>query len=338
MLARLPGDFHEETDVQAIVIDEHGGPEVLSYRDHPVPEPGEGEVLVEIAAAGLNFIDVYHRTGLYPTNLPLVPGSEGAGTVTAVGPSVDWPAVGDRVAFSKVLAGSYAEHAVVPAGALVAVPEDLALDVAAAAMLQGLTAHYLVKSTFELSAGDVCLVHAGAGGVGLLLTQIAKLIGATVITTVGTDAKGELSTDAGADHVINYTREEFGAAVETIVGTNAVDVVYDGVGKTTFERGLDLLRPRGMMVSFGNAAGPPDPISPLVLSQKGSLYVTRPSLPHYVQTREELVGRADELLGWISRGEVRVHIGARFPMEEAAAAHRALEGRTTTGKVVLIPG
>jgi NADPH2:quinone reductase len=323
--------------VRAIVIDEHGGPEVLSYREHPQPEPGEGEVLVDVAAAGLNFIDVYHRTGLYPVELPIVPGSEGAGTVAAVGPGVDWPAVGDRVAFSKVLAGSYAEQAVVPAAALVPVPDGLDLEIAAAVMLQGLTAQYLATSTFALKPGDVCLIHAGAGGVGLLLTQIAKLIGATVITTAGTDAKAELSSDAGADHVINYTREEFGAAVEAFAGPHALDVVYDGVGRMTFERGLDLLRPRGMMVSFGNASGPPDPISPLVLSQKGSLYVTRPSLPHYVQTRDELVHRADDLLGWIERGEVRVHIGARYPLQEAADAHRALEGRATTGKVILVP-
>ncbi len=323
--------------MHAVVVEEYGGPEVLLYDDYPEPEPGPGEVLVRIAAAGVNFIDVYHRIGLYPTPLPFVPGSEGAGTVVAAGAGVQWPEVGDRIAFAQVLCGSYAELAAVRAAEAVAVPDGVDLETAAAAMLQGLTAQYLSASTFPLDSGDTCLIHAGAGGVGLLLTQMAKLRGAIVITTVGTDAKAELSQAAGADHVINYSKQEFGEAVEALIGPNALDVVYDGVGAATFARGLDLLRPRGMMVSFGNASGPPSEISPLVLAAKGSLFLTRPSLPHYVATREELVARASDLFGWIDTGDVAVRIGARYPLAEAAEAHRALEGRETTGKVLLIP-
>ncbi len=323
--------------MRAVVIDKHGGPEVLDYRDHPDPSPGPGEAVVAVTAAGLNFIDVYHRTGLYPVELPLVPGSEGAGIVVAVGDEVAWPAAGDRVAFSQVLSGSYAELAKVRASELVAVPDGVELETAAAAMLQGLTAHYLTTSTFPLSEGDSCLIHAGAGGVGLLLTQMAKMKNATVITTVGSDEKAELSKAAGADHVINYAQSDFAEAVESLVGSNTLSVVYDGVGRTTFERGLDLLRPRGMMVTFGNASGPPPEISPLILAAKGSLFLTRPSLPHYVATREELEWRATELFDWILSGEVQVRIGATFTIDQAADAHNALEGRATTGKVILVP-
>lgn len=323
--------------MRAVVIDEHGGPEVLEYRDHPDPVAAPGEVLVAIEAAGVNFIDIYQRTGLYPTELPLVLGNEGAGTVTAVGPDVATFAPGDRVAFSQVLSGAYADLAAVRAEELVAVPAGVGLDTAAAAMLQGMTAHYLCTSTFPLSAHDTCIIHAGAGGVGLLLTQMAKRIGATVITTVGSDEKAELSAAAGADHVIKYREVEFGAAVEDIVGPNAIDVVYDGVGRSTFARGLDLLRPRGMMVSFGNASGPPEDFSPLMLSAKGSLYVTRPSLPHYLADRAELEWRAGEVLDLIASETLDVRIGARFTMDAAADAHRALEGRATTGKVILTP-
>lgn len=322
--------------MRAVVVSDHGGPEVLEYRELPDPEPGPGEVLVAVAAAGLNFIDIYHRTGLYPVNLPMVLGSEGAGTVRALGADVAGVAVGDRVASSQVLSGTYADLAVIRADQLIAVPDAVDLEIAAAAMLQGTTAHYLATSTFPLSDGDTCLIHAGAGGVGLLLTQIAKRSGATVITTVGTDDKVDLSRAAGADHVINYTDEEFGAAAERAVGVRAIDVIYDGVGRTTLERGFDLLRPRGMMVSFGNASGPPEPINPLVLSAKGSLYVTRPSLPDYLANREELEWRAGDVLDWIAAGELNVRIGGRFPMDVAADAHRALEGRATTGKVVLV--
>ncbi|MDH3498945.1 MAG: quinone oxidoreductase [Acidimicrobiia bacterium] len=322
--------------MRAVVIDEHGGPEVLHYREHPEPVPGPGEALVAVTAAGLNFIDTYHRTGLYPVQLPLVLGNEGAGTVVAAAEDVESVATGDRVAFSQVLSGSYADLAAVRAAELVRVPDGVDLEVAAAAMLQGMTAHYLCTSTFPLDEGDVCLIHAGAGGVGLLLTQMAKLRGATVIATAGSDEKVALSRRAGADHVINYDDVDFGDAVEEIAGPKAVDVVYDGVGRTTVERGLDLLRPRGMMVSFGNASGPPAPIDPLVLASKGSLFLTRPSLPHYLATREELEWRAGDLLGWIEQGAVEVRIGARFALSDAADAHRALEGRATTGKVILI--
>ena len=321
--------------MKAVVVAEHGGPEVLHYEDHIDPTPKADEVVVRIEAAGVNFIDTYHRTGLYPVELPLVLGSEGAGTVVAVGAQVESVAEGDRVAFSQILCGSYADLAAVRADEVVTVPSDVSLETAAAAMLQGLTAHYLSTSTFPVSADDVCLIHAGAGGVGLLLTQMAKRRGAMVITTVGTDDKAALSRRAGADHVINYADSDFGDEVESIVGPKSLDVVYDGVGRTTFERGLDLLRPRGMMVSFGNASGPPADFSPLILSAKGSLFVTRPSLPHYVATRAELAARAHDLFDWISSGDVDVLIGARFSMDAAADAHWALEGRRSTGKVIL---
>lgn len=320
--------------MKAIRITTHGGPEVLEYQDVPDPQPNAGEVVVDIAAAGVNFIDTYHRSGLYPVDLPFTIGVEGAGTVAAVGDGVDTVAVGDRVA-SVQLRGSYAEAAVADAATVVPVPDDVGLDVAAAVLLQGMTAHYLVADTFDLGEGDLCVVHAGAGGVGLLLTQMAKLRGATVVTTVGAPEKMALSERAGSDLVINYREQDFAQVVEDRFGERAVDVVYDGVGKATFIDGLRLLRPRGVMATFGNASGPADPISPLAMGP--SVYVTRPSLFHYIATRDELVGRTDDLYRWIGEDRLDVRIGHRYPLAESADAHRALEGRATTGKVLIEP-
>jgi NADPH2:quinone reductase len=322
--------------VQAIRVTTTGGPEVLQVADVPDPIAGTGEVLVDVAAAGVNFIDTYQRSGLYPSSLPMTLGMEGAGTITAVGPRVADFQVGDRVAWCDVL-GSYAQRAALPAARLVLVPHDVDLVDAAAVMLQGLTAHYLTRDTFGLQAGQRCLIQAGAGGVGQLLIQLAKTLGAEVFTTVGDHAKAELATQAGADHVIEYRETDFGDAVEQIAGPKALDVVYDGVGRSTFERGLELLRPRGMMVTFGNASGPVDPIAPLRLSQLGSLFLTRPMLAHYVADQKELRARAADVLDWVATGDLRVRIGERFPLAEAAEAHRRLEGRATSGKVLLIP-
>lgn len=324
------------TTMKAIVVREAGGPERLETGDVAEPEPGPNDLKVAVEAAGLNFIDVYHRNGLYPMEYPITPGVEGAGTVTEVGRDVTGFGAGDRVGWVGTI-GSYAQHQVIAADKAIPIPEGVETRVAAALLLQGITAHYLATDTFPLSSGDTCLVHAGAGGVGLLLTQIAAMKGARVITTVGTEEKADLSRSAGADHVIRYTEADFGDEVERLVGPNALDVVYDGVGAATFERSLDLLRPRGMMVAFGNASGPPPEISPLVLLRKGSLFLTRPTVAHYVQTREELIARADELFQWLLDGRLDVRIGRAYPLEQAADAHRALEGRLTTGKVLLIP-
>ena len=322
--------------MKAIVIEGTGGPEVLEWRDIEEPTPGPGQVVVEVAAAGLNFIDTYHRGGLYPMKFPLIPGVEGAGTISEVGSGVDDLAVGDRVAWT-MQNGSYAERVALPAAALVPVPDGVSLEVAAAVMLQGTTAHYLVTDTFPLSEGDRCLIHAGAGGVGLLLIQLAKMKGAEVFTTVGSEDKAELARGAGADHVILYREVDFGDAVEAVAGPRALDVVYDGVGQAVFDRSLELLRPRGMMVQFGNASGAVEPVAPLRLSRGGSLFLTRPTLGNYIATREELLGRTDDLFAWIEAGKLDVRIGATFRMADAAAAHRALESRQTTGKVLLTP-
>lgn len=322
--------------MKAIVINETGGADVLHYEDHPDPSPAAGEVVVDVAAAGVNFIDTYHRSGLYPMDFPLVPGVEGAGTVVEIGDGVGDFHTGDRVAWCLGI-GSYAEEVAVATARAVRVPDDIELEIAAAVLLQGLTAHYLATDTFPLATGDKCLIHAGAGGVGLLLTQIAVMRGAHVITTVGSRDKAELSRRAGAEEVIVYTDTDFREAVESLLGPRALDVVYDGVGKATFDDGIDLLRPRGMMVTFGNASGPVPGVSPLLLSQKGSLFLTRPTLGDYVQTREELDSRARDLFAWIGSGDLDVHVGKRYPLAEAADAHRALEGRKTTGKVLLIP-
>ena len=323
-------------DVWGIQIDRQGGPDELIWRELPDPNPGKGEVVVELAAAGLNYIDVYHRSGLYPVVLPYVPGLEGAGSVIAVGEGVVWPAVGDRVGWANA-AGSYAEQMVVPADKCVSVPETVPFEVAAAVLLQGMTAHFLTHDTFPLDETHRCLIHAGAGGVGLLLVQIAKLLGAEVFTTVGSPDKAELATAAGADHVILYRDVDFAEQIVELAGSRPLDVVYDGVGRETFSRGLGLLRLRGTMVSFGNASGPVEPLSPLELSANGSLFLTRPTLFHHTITQAETQRRADDLFRWIEAGRLDVRIGAKYDLQDAADAHRALEGRETTGKVLLIP-
>lgn len=312
-----------------------GGPEVLTFDELDDPTPDSGQVVVDLAACGVNFIDTYHRSGLYPMPLPAGLGMEGAGTVSAVGRDVEHLVVGDRVAWAMA-PNSYATKTAISAAIAVKVPDAVDLELGAAVMLQGLTAHYLITDTWPLANGERCLIHAGAGGVGLLAIQMAKLKGAEVFTTVSTAAKAELAAGAGADHVINYAETNFADAIEAIAGPRPLDVVYDGVGNTTFHDGLRLLRPRGLMATFGNASGPVDPISPLILSN-GSLFLTRPTLGSYAQTRDELVGRTDELFAWMAAGQLDVRIGDRLPLAEAAEAHRRLEGRRTTGKVVLIP-
>ena len=320
--------------MRAIAISAHGGPEVLQLQDLPEPEAGPSDVVVEVAAAGLNYIDTYQRSGLYPMKLPYVPGLEGAGRVTAVGAQVSGIGIGDRVAWAGA-PGAYATLAKVPAAMAVQVPDMVGLDVAAAVMLQGLTAHFLATDCYSLQPGDRCLVHAGAGGVGLLLIQIAKRRGAEVFTTVGSADKAELTRAAGADHTILYRDTDFVAAVEAIAGQKPLAVVYDGVGKETFEPSLNLLRRRGLMATFGNASGPVDPVLPLRLSQGGSLYLTRPTMGDYTATREELEARCNDLFAWISDGTLDVRIGHRFPLEEAADAHRLIESRNSTGKILL---
>jgi len=322
--------------MKAIQVGALGGPENLVLADLPDPEPGRGDLLVDVEAAGVNYVDIYHRTGLYDLTLPFTPGMEGAGTVAGVGPGVDDFGVGDRVGWTDVR-GSYAERHRVPADRAVPVPDGIDLTTVAAVLLQGLTAHYLATDTFPLESGHRCLIHAGAGGVGLLLTQVAKLRGAEVFTTVGTSAKAELSRAAGSDHVIVYTETDFRGAIEEVAGPKSLDVVYDGVGADTFMKGLDLLRPRGMMVTFGNASGPVPEISPLVLSQKGSLFLTRPTMAHYLQTREELLSRSQDIFSWLESGRLEVRIDHQYPLAEASAAHTALEARETTGKVLLRP-
>lgn len=322
--------------MKAIVVSAPGGPDQLALTDVPDPLPGNDEILVSVIAAGLNFIDTYHRSGLYPMEMPFTPGLEGAGTVLAVGPGVTQYQPGDSVCWTWAI-GSYAEKVVIPADQAIPLPEDVAPTVAAALLLQGITAHYLATDTFPLKEDDRCLIHAGAGGVGLLLTQIAKMAGAEVFTTVGSKEKAELSTGAGADHVILYNETDFKEEVEEIAGPGAIDVVYDGVGAATFLKGLDLLRARGMLVTFGNASGPPPEISPLILAGKGSLFLTRPTMAHYTATRQELLSRTTDLFDWVSEGRLDVRIGAEFALADAADAHRALEGRSTTGKVLIRP-
>jgi NADPH2:quinone reductase len=322
--------------MKAIQICETGGPEVLKLAELPIPQPGPGQVLIRVEATGVNFIEVYFRKGVYKASLPLTPGSEAAGTVEELGPGVTGFAAGDAVASVAVL-GSYAEYALVPAAQLVKVPEGLSMEKAAAAMLQGMTAHYLAYSTFPLKAGDTALVHAGAGGVGLLLTQMAAKIGARVITTVSTKAKAELSLEAGASDVILYTEQDFEAAVKQLTGGKGVDVVYDSVGKTTFDQSLNCLRPRGMLVLFGASSGPVPPFDLIQLSGKGSLFVTRPTLWHHVATRAELEWRSGEVLGWAANGELKLRTEHVYPLDEAAKAQTDLESRATTGKILLEP-
>lgn len=322
------------TAMQAIRIHSHGDPAALIGERVPIPVPGPGDALVHVEFAGVNFIDVYKRTGLYKVPLPTALGEEGAGTVESVGDGVTNIHPGDRVAWASVL-GSYAEYAIVPAKRLVPVPGKVETRIAAAVMLQGMTAHYLATSTWPLKQGDSCLVHAAAGGVGLLLVQIAKRRGAFVIGTAGSDEKAELARQAGADEVIIYTRRDFVAEVKRMMGGRGVQVIYDSVGRTTFLPGFDVLAQRGMMVLFGQSSGPVAPLDPQLLNQKGSVFLTRPTLAHYAAAREELLWRSGELFDWIQRGELSVRVGAEFPLSEAAEAHRALEGRRTTGKVLL---
>ena len=322
--------------MHAIQISEIGGPEVLEWTEVPSPLPGPGEVVVRQAAAGLNYVDTYFRSGLYPVDLPFVPGQEGAGTVELLGAGVKAWRVGDRVAWADV-GSSYAERVAVPVERAVRVPDAVDLETAAAVLLQGITAHYLATDTFNLGPGHRCLIHAGAGGVGSLLIQIAKLLGAEVVATAGGDEKVALAAAAGADHVLDYAKVDFAEAVEALVGPRAIDVVYDGVGATTFEDGLRVLRRRGLMVSFGNASGPVPPVAPLRLAQGGSLFLTRPTMKDYIATRVELESRVSDLFEWIEEGRLRVRVGARFALAEAADAHRALEARATTGKVLLVP-
>ena len=322
--------------MQAIQIAAFGGSDALALVDLTVPEPAAGQALVKVAHAGVNYIDTYHRTGLYPLDLPLVIGLEGAGIVQSVGAGVADIAPGDRVAWSSV-SGSYAEYLLADAAKLVKVPAAVSLRDAAAVMLQGMTAHYLCKSTYPLKAGQWCLVHAGAGGVGLLLTQMCKLIGARVITTVSNSEKAALSVGAGADEVINYTEADFAAEVGRITDGRGVAVVFDGVGKSTAIGSLNCLERRGMLALFGNASGAPDPIEPLLLNSLGSLYLTRPSLFDYIATRAEFERRSAEVFDWIGAGKLRLRVEFEYPLADAKTAHDMLEGRKTTGKVLLKP-
>lgn len=322
--------------MKAIQVKQFGGPEVMEVADLPVPQPKPNEAVVKIAAAGVNFIDVYNRQGHYKVPLPFVPGQEAAGTVTAVGKDVSPVKPGDRVAYTSVL-GSYAEYAAVPADRLVKIPPGVDERQAAAAMLQGMTAHYLVHDTFPLKKGQTALAHAAAGGVGLLIVQMARYAGARVIGTVSTEAKAKLAREAGADEIILYTQTDFEAETKRITGGKGVDVVYDSVGKTTFEKGLNLLRPRGMMVLFGGSSGPVPAFDPLVLTQKGSLFLTRPSLGHYIITSEELQARAGAVFEMIRGGKLKLRIEHTYPLAQAQQAHRDLEGRKTTGKLLLVP-
>jgi NADPH2:quinone reductase len=302
----------------------------------PVPVPKANEVVVKLAASGINFIDVYHREGRYKVPLPFTPGQEGAGTVTAVGADVTSVKVGDRVAWCHLL-GAYAEYSVVVADRLVPIPAGVTDQQAAAAMLQGMTAQYLAYDTYPLKRGETALVHAAAGGVGLLLTQMAHNIGARVIATVSTDEKAKLAREAGADDIILYTQADFEAETKRLTDGKGVDVVYDSVGKTTFEKGLNILRPRGMMVLYGGSSGAAPAIDPIILTQKGSLYLTRPSLGNYVATREDLVARSSAVFGMITSGKLKLRIEYTYPLSEAQQAHRDLEGRKTTGKLLLLP-
>lgn len=329
--------------VQAIVVERAGGPEVLELQERPTPELGPGQVRVDVAAAGVNFIDIYKRSGTYPMTFPFVAGSEGAGRVSAVGEGVGDVAEGDLVAWAMVDGAGYASQVVVPADRVVPVPDGVEPETAAAAMLQGMTAHYLVESTYPVKAGDDVLVHAAAGGMGLLLTQIATAKGARVIGTTSTPEKAELARAAGAAEVILYGRGEDGsevdvaASVREITGGKGVAVVYDGVGRSTFAASLDSLARRGMLALYGGASGPVEPVDPMTLNAKGSVFLTRPTLAHHVESREDLLARSADVFGWITSGTVDFRIGARYPLAQARRAHEDLEGRRTTGKLLLVP-
>ncbi|PKW18975.1 quinone oxidoreductase family protein [Saccharopolyspora spinosa] len=322
--------------MRAIRVAANGGPEVLEYSEAELPDPGPGQLLVEVAAAGVNFIDTYQRSGVYSMTLPFTPGSEGAGKVVAVGPDVTGFGVGDRIAWAMV-PGSYAERALVPADKAVRVPDGVDDQTAAAAFLQGLTAHYLITSTYPVRTGETALVHAAAGGMGMLLTQLIKSRGANVIGTVSTPEKEELAREAGADEIIRYTEADVVEEVKDLTDGRGVDVVYDGVGKTTFDASLASLRPRGMLALFGASSGPVPPVDPQRLNAAGSVFLTRPSLAHHILTRDELDSRANELFGWIASGTLKIRIGGTYPLPDAHRAHEDLEGRRTTGKLLLLP-
>lgn len=325
-----------KANMRAIQVKQVGGPEVMEVAELPVPQPKANEAVVKLAASGVNFIDVYFREGRYKTPLPFIPGQEGAGVVTAVGSEASSVKAGDRVAWTGIQ-GAYSEYAVVPAERLVPIPQSVRDREAAAAMLQGMTAHYLSHDTYPLKQGQTALVHAAAGGVGLLLVQMAHNIGARVIATVSTEEKAKLAHAAGAHEVILYTQSDFEAETKRLTGGKGVDVVYDSVGKTTFEKGLNILRPRGMMVLFGGSSGAVPPFDLVALSQKGSLYVTRPTLANYIATRDELVARSGAVFGMLESGKLKLRIEHIYPLAEAQRAHRDLEGRKTTGKLLLIP-
>ncbi len=322
--------------MKAIQVSQTGGPEALTLVDVPVPTIKPNEALVELKASGVNFIDVYFREGRYPSPLPFINGQEGAGIVKEVGSEVTNVKAGDRVAYTSSV-GSYAEFAAVPAARLVKIPDPLSFEQAAAAMLQGMTAHYLLYGSYKLQSGETALIHAAAGGVGLLLVQLAKRIGARVIATAGTAEKAQLARDAGADECIIYTQSDFEAETKRLTDGKGVHVVYDGVGKATFDKDLEVLRMRGYLVLFGGSSGAVPPFDLIKLSQKGSLFITRPTLAHYTATREELEWRAGEILGMISRDELKLRIHKAYPLAEAEQAHRDLEGRKTTGKLILVP-
>jgi NADPH:quinone reductase len=322
--------------MKAIQIHQTGGPEALELVDLPTPRPGPGQVLIRVKAIGVNFIEIYFRKGTYKAALPFIPGSEAAGAIQELGPGVSGFAIGDAVVSTNVL-GSYAEYALVPADRLVRVPAGLAMEQAAAAMLQGMTAHYLARSVYPLKAGDTALVHAGAGGVGLLLTQIAARLGARVISTVSTEAKAELSRQAGASNVILYDEQDFEEEVKRLTGGRGVDVVYDSVGKTTFDKSLNCLRPRGMLALFGGSSGPVPPFDLIELSSKGALFLTRPTLAYYTATREELEWRSGEILSWVAEGALKLRTEHTYPLSQAAQAQTDMESRKTTGKLLLVP-
>jgi len=323
--------------MQAIQIAQTGGPEVLTLRELPTPTPGPGQALIRIEASGVNFIDTYLREGRYPSPLPFIPGQEAAGVVTALGPDTDSSIkIGDRVAFAHIL-GCYAQFTVAPVTRLIAIPDEITFQQAAAAMLQGMTAHYLSHSTYAIQPGDSVLIHAGAGGVGLLLIQMAKRLGARIFTTVSTEEKAVLAREAGADETILYTREDFAAKVRELTNGKGVPVVYDSVGKTTFDGSLACLRPRGLMALFGGSSGAVPPFDLIKLSTSGSLYITRPTMKDYILTRADLEQRSGDVLRWVADGSLKLRLEHTYPLAEAAQAHRDLEARKTTGKVLLIP-
>jgi NADPH2:quinone reductase len=322
--------------MKAIRVHQFGGPEVLTYEDVPTPAPGAGEARVKLEAIGVNFIDTYQRTGAYKAALPFILGQEGAGIVDAVGPGVTEVKVGDRVAYASIM-GAYAEYAIVPAARLVPVSDGVSSEQAAAVLLQGMTAHYLTHSTYPLKAGETALVHAAAGGLGLLTVQMAKMLGARVIGTTSTEEKARLAREAGADDIILYTQQDFEAETKRLTGGKGVDVVYDSVGKTTFDKSLNCLHPLGYMVLCGQSSGAVPPMDPQILNQKGSLFLTRPTLAHYIPTREKLLSRANDVLQWVRQGKLKVRIDKTFPLAEAGKAQEYLASRQSKGKVLLVP-